>query len=83
MSMPIISAVGIIISSTTNSSIPSTEESIFLYCFGIKSPDSSNSVLNSSVFKLSFDEASLASRLNNLRIFLLTKFVKKIRGLKT
>ena len=27
------------ISSTINSSIPRTEESIFLYCFGIKSPD--------------------------------------------
>ena len=39
MSIPIISEVGIIISSTTSSSIPKTDDNIIQYCFGIKSPD--------------------------------------------
>ena len=76
--MPIISEVGIIISSTTSSSIPKTEESIFLYCFGINSPDSSRSVLSSSVFRFSFNEASFASNLNNFSINLLSNLVKNL-----
>ena len=82
ISIAITSAVGIIISSTTSSSIPKTEESIFLYCLGIKSPDSSSKVLSSSVFKLSFNVASFGLSLKILRMYLLIELVKKIRGLK-
>ena len=62
--------------------MPKTEDNIFLYCFGIKSPDSSSKVLSSSVLRLSFKVASFASNLNILRISLLKKLVRNIRGLK-
>ena len=68
MFIPIISEVGIIISSTTSSSIPRTEDSIFLYCFGIRSPDSSSNVLSSSVLRLSLRVESFASNLNIFNI---------------
>ena len=82
MSIPIISACGVIISSTVNSSIPKIEESISRDCSGIKSPCSSSSVLNSSEFKLSFVADPSGSTLKIFRSLELTMFVNQTRGFR-
>ena len=82
ISIPMISACGVIISSTVNSSIPKIDESISLDCIGIKSPCSSNKVLNASEFKLSFEVDSIGSTLNSFSILELMIFVNHTKGFK-